>query len=168
MGVVRGDEEDVWELLLHPLSLSPPRRVSSGDEVGVGKRRALVQRVTRKGLHVKLHDGTTVVVGRDSVTLLRTAGEIRRDADLSEVNKKKPALPRSARCKNLLVRPIDKVAAAAAPISPLGSWKRTGRGKWTLCAITPNRPKPCPPCLGSDELELGRFLDAFDPTTSTP
>lgn len=161
MGVVRGDEEDVWELLLHPLSLSPPRRVSSGDEVVVGKRRALVQRVTRKRLHVKLHDGTAVVVGRDSVTLLRTAAEIRRDADLSEVNKKKPApaLPRSARCENL--RPIDKVAAAAAPISPLGSWKRTGRGKWTLCAITPTRPKPCPPRLSSDE--LGEFLESLDP-----
>jgi hypothetical protein len=160
--MMRGDE-DGWEHLLHPLSLSPPR-VGAGDEVVVGKRRALVQRVSRKRLHVNLHDGSAVVVGRDAVSLLRTAAEIRRDADLSEVNKKKhaPALPRSARCENLLVRPIDTVDAATSPISPLGSWKRTGRGKWTLCAITPKRPKPCPPCLSSDE--LGRFLESLDPT----
>ena len=161
------DNEKEWEELLYPLSFdaSPARRVWSGDEVIVdGARRALVRRRMRRNrLIVDMHDGTTVVVGEDAVTLLRTAAEIRRDADLAQVNKsskvnkkKAPALPR---CPNLLM-PIDPVEAAAEEVSPVGCWKKTARG-WRLCAIASERPQPSPPCLSADE--LGSFLQALAP-----
>ena len=113
-----GGDDEVCDSLPLPFSLSPPP--CAGDEVVVwGKRRALVQRITSKGLRVTLHDGTAVTVGHDDVSLLRTIAEIRRDADLAQVNKRTaPALRRIARCENMLMRPIDVVSPAASPVIP--------------------------------------------------